>query len=173
MLRFANLAEFERGLRDWVDKATRYTERVYQGFVLESFYWLVEETPQYSGNAAANWRIGIGQPTYEYDTEFLDRAYEFIPSEFDPRQKGDPEAVNAALTRELPKIRNIRLQTSVYLCNSATDEMEGAYIQLLEADEGGFLRSVNKPGHMVERRVNMVTPGAAVDGHFLSMLVQS
>jgi hypothetical protein len=101
-------------------------------------------TPQWSGNLAANWYMGIGRVH-----AFYDAAAEFgylgpIPN---PQQKGDMPAIEAALKKNRGMEGFVRLGADVVIFNNAP------HASLVEAnqDEKGraFLRAVNLPVEMV------------------------
>ena len=105
------------------------------------FHDIVENTPQWTGNLAGNWRLGVGQP----DTSFTVRT-EFPYSEsLREFQRGDDPAVSEALTLAQTAITNISYKSTVFITN------QSPIAQAVE-DEAIHIRPVN----LVDGRVAMV-----------------
>ena len=136
----------------------REAGEVFRGWVTATFHANVMETPQWSGNAAANWRVGIDRPIYSSDTSF---------KQGNERTKWKPKASKGegglpAVYRACREFRRGAFDQiglfsasgrpmTVYISNDAKNLNHESYIQFLEENPKGFLRSVNEPGHMVER----------------------
>jgi hypothetical protein len=123
------------------------------------------ETPQWSGNAASNWKLSVGAPDTTISTELLQAnlpaanrvsradqgayyGYGFGPPLY---TAGDPYAMQVAVGRNQGRDTLIKLGSQVYISNSSTSLSGKAYIDMLEANPNNFLRAENQPGHMVER----------------------
>jgi hypothetical protein len=139
---------------------------VFKGYVTVAFNMLVDETPQWTGHAAAQWNIGVNRLDMSTSSLFAaDRAEisgifnsgkkvsgELISKKL--KYKAHPTAVNEARERNSDKVLQIALDKVIFLSNNAVDTIEGAYAQKLEENPGNYLRRVNRPGHMVMRTVS-------------------
>ena len=155
MLRIANEDAFCQGLDAWLLAAEKTVGAVLKGLVVEVYRELALSTPQWSGNAASNWMLGIGTPDVSTTTTLKQRSVRGgthrggfgRPSS----QKGGPIAVAEGASRENPKLARVSLATpEIYVTNSSVNLSGQAYIQHLEANTNDFLRAVNRPGAMVQ-----------------------
>ncbi len=158
----AEKARFLKALNVEMARIRSEVTDVYKGFVIAVFHKLAMETPQWSGNAAANWNVG--KDSIDYSVNYTlklaaapDRSARMgLLHEWDTPYgpagtKGDTRAVMMAVARARPTMTSITLENKFYLSNSAKNLEHESYIQYLEENPNGFLREVNEPGHMVER----------------------
>jgi len=139
---------------------------VFKGYVTVAFNMLVDETPQWTGNAAAQWNIGVNRLDMSTSSLFVEDKSEISDlfssdkrvSEAgfskDPKYKAHPTAVNEAKDRNSEKVSQIALDKVIFLSNNAEDVLEGAYADKLEENTNNYLRRVNRPGHMVMRTIS-------------------
>ena len=146
---------------------------VFHGFVTVAYNIVVDETPQWTGHATAQWNIGINHldvsRSHLYLKENLavsrsvkgDSSKEFVSS----KKKGDPEAVAEAKRRQTGIVEQIKLADMIFISNNVEGLLTGSYAAKLEANPNSYLRSVNDPGHMVFRtiewfnaRMNLLDP---------------
>jgi len=178
MFRISGIDAFERGISAWLEKMEKKAVVIYRGLVLKAYYRVAVETPQWSGNAASNWRIGVNRIDVSFDTAVIDEHWgEAIP----PHQKGDLEHITPALNRERTKLTAIRsLDDKVFISNSSKGfgnrlhefNQLHPYIVDLEENPNNFLRRVNLPGHMVSRVVTEIQDGREIsaDGLLIGAL---
>lgn len=139
---------------------------VFKGYVTVAFNMLVDETPQWTGHAAAQWNIGVDRLDMSTSSLFAEDRAE-ISRLFNSgkkvsgesiskplKHKSHPAAVNEAKERNSDKVLQIALDKVIFLSNNAVDTIEGAYAQKLEENPNNYLRRVNRPGHMVMRTVS-------------------
>lgn len=172
MLEFPNAARFASGLQAWMENVEDLVEGVYRGMAVRCFKYVLQETPQWSGNAAANWNFSIGTVDVSFDPEIFvsgPTADLGAPTDrlgfIEMRRKGDQVPINYALARNQGQDKLVRLELPIFISNSV-DHGEGPYAWALELNQhpdGGqaFLREINRPGEMVHRAVqqfeNMAT----------------
>ena len=107
----------------------------YRKLVRKVFTDLVENSPQWSGNLASNWRIGSGGYA---------QIAEYNPQDWymeNPYQMGDDPAVAMTLMREMPKLDSITYKSPVRIFNPTP------YAAEVEAGQGPNdrpIREVNK-----------------------------
>ncbi len=157
-------AKFLAGIDKWIKDTQEEISYVYQGYVERAFNSLLMETPQWTGNAVTNWRVGIGAVNNTFD-DFLLRdeertfhsdAPQHQIVEIEPKyKKGHPKAIMMAKSINRTAILKIKLENNelpdVYLSNTSKSLSGKSYIQYLE--DGGNLRAVNNPGAMVAQTV--------------------
>ena len=134
---------------------------VYRGMAITAFNYAVQETPQWSGNAAANWNFDIGAPSFRVDSFLKDASYEVPVALFTPGKKGDSLAISASTARAaagfaaltgLAKTPGAAYALPAVYINNASEEAGGdRYIQMVEENPNSYLRKENEPGHMLAR----------------------
>lgn len=165
MIKFKNADAFIKGIEDWILNTEAELDQAFRGFCVGAFHRVVMETPQWSGNAASNWKLSVGAPDTSVSTELLQAnlpaanrvtradqgayyGYGYGPPLY---AAGDPYAMQIAVGRNQGRDAQIKLGSKVYISNSSESLSGKSYIEMLEANPNGFLRAVNQPGHMVER----------------------
>lgn len=151
MIRIANLAQINAGLDKWVDDIDDLLEGAFRGMVIETFKFILEATPEWSGALAASWRLTVGAPAVGYDepTIFKDVVFS-IGGERDPYSKLDRNQAALHYAKEIAKLALpfIRGEAPVFITNNAP------YAENVELNKGAkgapFIRLVNLPSEMVE-----------------------
>ncbi len=137
-----NVSEVLRNIGRFKVRIGREVAEVVADNLWEEFNTLVMETPQWTGTAAASWRIGFGMSASEGGyTKMQKRTRE------EALQKGHMEAVSEAEMRSYGAIEEYKDKGYQYgdlvIYNNAPS---------IEFAESGLnLRSVNEPGGMFER----------------------
>ena len=122
----------------------QHTEH-FREYVREVFMRVVENTPQMSGLAAANWRIGLNAPSTEYDPDAGAFPAQQWGSHRDAwKQKGDRAAIEYAMA-ELDKINQITPSTKVYITNTAQNKDGVHYLDAIQHNWRTHLRAANLP----------------------------
>ena len=107
----------------------------YRKLVRKVFTDLVENSPQWSGNLASNWRIGSGGYTqiagYNPQDWYMENPYQM---------GGDP-AVAMTLMREVPKLDAITYNSPVRIFNPTPYASE---VEVGQGPDGRDIREVNK-----------------------------
>lgn len=154
------LADLVGRLDVWVNQVEDSTTNEYRAQVKGLFNFILETTPQASGRAVANWRIGINQPDNSYDPAMGDvgeirdtkdgkGAYQ---KRIQFRQKGDKKWIGAAQDEQLYKLQpgsrrdsanRLKLGDTVHITNNVVGD-DGKYLDRLQGDWSG-LRDANKP----------------------------
>lgn len=90
----------------------------YQQLLRQVFTELVNGTPQWSGDLAANWNFSVNAPDYSYtETPMKGQAAE-LHSRFEPRHAGDQEAVRMSLARMEAVIDKVSWRDRVHFTNA-------------------------------------------------------
>jgi len=165
MIRFENgdggtVESFFIALEQEMDKLQAHVEDQFRTFCYGVFHHVVNTTPQWTGNAAANWNVSTGSPDTGMHIEWLAEAEEggeklrgFPIFPGGPFQRGHEAAVKMAEEHNAPVFKQILLTDTVYVSNSATNLDGESYIMRLEQNPDDFLRPENKPGEMVKSAI--------------------
>lgn len=129
--------------------------KLYRQIVWEIFQRILAQTPQGTGLAVANWKIGIGSPDLSWDpSEGDDQRFTATGnlSRVGRRAKGDPKWIQQALDHNKFLIRQIKAGDKVYISNAVRgddDHGDSSTAYLADLQEAGYwakkLRGVNKP----------------------------
>lgn len=127
----------------------------YRDVVWLTFCRILENTPQFSGRAVANWQIGVGAPDKTFDPSLGEPELALLHSHGDSRgahHKGDKQWIEEAKRRNAPKIPTITRRTKVYFTNMTKGDNDHRrssvyYLESLQDPEYWMvkLRNWNKP----------------------------
>lgn len=181
MFEIANEAEFDAGLAEWFAQAEALCISAYKGLAAYAYNYVIEETPQYSGETVSNWSLNAGSP--------LPQTESGIKGEFHSRRlgrggahtkfwSGNPnmEAMELAMAhRDTGLAGVVSLDEKIYIVNATTFDGRGdRTVADLEDPPAGWLRAVNQPGHMIGRAMNYVGQTFSnLDATALSTLMRS
>ncbi len=135
-----------------------HVTKVFRGYAVTAFQRVVDDTPQWSGNAAASWNFSVGEP----DTSVA-RVITEIPSREASFKVHDRPAIQIAYARNRGKERSVSLTKPVFISNGATSLGGVGYARMLEENPGGYLRPENDGGGMVLKTVD------SMQAHFASI----
>lgn len=134
-------------------------DEVYRQVVREIFRRVLNQTPQFSGRAAASWCIGVGRPEY-VDSSNLGSGLKTarrLSGEMRPLQRGSRYWKQVAWNREKHKIDSLTKGKAVYLTNSALGDTDNGrasplYMEALQdpAYANLKLRDIHKPYETVQ-----------------------
>lgn len=122
----------------------------FREFVWVVFCEILEQTPQWSGKAVANWNIGVGAPDYSWNDDLGDSVDLWGTN---VHQKGDDPWIMAAMVRNWPKVQEIKRREKVFITNSVWGDDDAGrassnyYLEALQ-DPSYWqqkLRAVNRP----------------------------
>lgn len=141
--------EIQTAIGAYSKRLQHQSTEAYKDYVWHLFTAILENTPQYSGKAVANWVISTGSPDLTYDPTFgdepkvamVDGEVQVVPT----RQKGDREWILKAIRRNSPRLPTIKSGTPVFISNVVADETGFAYLDDLEINWRQKLRAVNHP----------------------------
>ena len=156
----------ESTLDAWVDKAVDVSLKQFRAAVWALFNELLVQTPQGSGRAVANWKIGLDAPDLSHDDtlgdepEILDTKAGGTYARWGHRRKGDRKWIQHALdeNRHLVEagsrgsVSRIRSGTRVFFSNNVQGDTDHGqsdtnYFASLQKGEywAAKLREANKP----------------------------
>ena len=108
----------------------------YQQLLRQAFTDLVNGTPQWSGDLAANWNFSIGQPDESYTETPMKYEAAVLHSRYVPKSAGDQTAVRMSLARMEALIDKVSWRDRVHFTN-ATPIAEAVEAQTI------YIRPVN------------------------------
>ena len=118
MLELRGLSEFNQQVQQWFDAVQVETARASVGLAKSLFKQLLQGSPQFSGDFAANWKVEYGSITPSFDEDVV--AVQKITDKgfrIEPFTRGSSPAIRYA--ESMAKWRPMRLGESIYLHNSA------------------------------------------------------
>lgn len=155
------LPELKTKLNIWLQRAEKITLDKYRGTILAIFVEILKQTPQWSGAAVANWRIGIGAPDTGYETDVGDKEEIHLANHGQNGRsyfaaehvKGDNGWIQYAYRNNYRKVNRItRLTDKVYITNNTigdTDHMQSKSRYMESLQDRDYwkwkLRAINKP----------------------------
>lgn len=168
-----NASNVEQGINVLIRRVSESYVAEYRNFVWAVFVRLLYHTPQYTGQAAASWTIGLGAPDYnvvpyrsdvdkeealekwadnldmaDYAREIGQRMPMKAPRPDNVREVGDRRAIDAARRRNAWKIPLIKRDTKVYFTNAAWGDMESDVDQRFGFSGPTFyLEALQKPDY--------------------------
>ena len=120
MLYSKNVGDFTKDIEKWAANQRVIATEVGRGLSVFAFNNLLQNTAQFSGDMAANWKYQIGSINYEFQSDVINpliragKAISFI--------MGDETAINYAKMENSGKDAAFTLQTPVYISNSAAHD---------------------------------------------------
>lgn len=155
MLEVRNLAQVNDGLDKWLESCEQLANDAFRGFAIRTFKYILDGTPQWSGNLAATWRMTVGQPAVGYsDSVFKGVDLGGIASDPEPFNRHAPNTAALHYAKDIAKSSAalIRLGAPVYITNTAPYAWE---VEDNRDSKGrSFIRLVNLPVEMVHAAEN-------------------
>lgn len=145
---------FNMGIDLWIKRVEDMYVQAYRDLVWKVFCRILNQTPQFTGKAVANWNIGVGAPNYEYDDTLGDPIEPTMSAKIlDPaHRKKDLKWINVAKARNRPKMAMIKRDTRVYINNGVrgdNDKGRSSELYLDSLQDPAYwavkLRAYNQP----------------------------
>jgi hypothetical protein len=160
-----NLTEFDLGIDLFMKKVEDAPVQQFRQLVWMVFCEILEQTPQWSGKAVANWNIGVGSPDYSWDDTLGEPDVGTTALHNEPLEKGNQEWIEVAKFRNADKIKLIKRREKVYITNSVfgdDDHGRSSNFYLASLQDPGYwqqkLREVNKPYEIAtETMIRVIT----------------
>lgn len=175
MIQVENLAEVMMGIDQWVEAVEDLADTTFRGLTAKAFRYILEGTPEWTGDLVASWRITIGAPASGYTpTIFKEAELGGLVINPEPFSRVTPNhaAVQYALSIAKGQLAFVTLGTEVYISNPSP------YAQQVEDNQKASGNSFIRPVNLVNGRVEMVHAAAdkfnalgelsEIDAHALS-----
>jgi hypothetical protein len=121
---------------------------LFRDFVWKVFCEILNQTPQWSGKAVANWNIGVGAPDFSWDDNVGDHIDAFALA----HERGDEKWKRYARERNKHKLKEIHRREKVFITNAVwgdTDHGKSSHLYLESLQDPAYwtkkLRVVNQP----------------------------
>jgi len=136
----------------WLATCTDLATEVAKGYVSETYHYILETSPQFSGDFVANWNLSLMLPDNSFVHLHPVSSFAWFRS---PRYgEGDREAIDKALSRARAAFDGFRLGVPVFFTNASAHDDE-PYALKIEANTIEF-RPVNVSGGAVMYRAQSV-----------------
>lgn len=151
-----NIGEVANDFAAWMLEQSKVARDIYAGLAAEVFMYVVQETPQYSGETVSNWRVSYGSPVTSRFSGFKE-VYEHdrFRTPYTKVSGGLPNqaAVEVALAHMRVNLAKVSdLTQPIYISNATVWDGKGGHdVTDLEDPRPGWLRAINSPGRMFER----------------------
>jgi hypothetical protein len=154
MIRLDNFAEFVNDIDAWVEAMEELAEGALRGLAVYAFNYIMEGTPEWSGELVAQWKLTVGSPAQGYsETPFKNDAMPALSANNESPYSvlsPNPAAVHYAKAIAREALPLIQLGAEVFISNTTPYGLE---VEMNEASDGqAFLRPVN----LVDGRVQML-----------------
>lgn len=147
MLKIQGLAQLDQVTNTWLASCHEVAENTARGYVAETFWYILQTSPQYSGDFVANWHMSLGTPSYTFSENTLkvtklarNGLFKWHSHIF---QEGDDPAISHAASAAMPVLSSFKLGVPVYFTNSAAHDEP--YAVKIESNAIAF-RPVNTSG---------------------------
>lgn len=151
-LEFPNLDAFAGQLAQWAEGVREQMAQAARGLALEALREITEQSPQYSGDFAANWKLSVGAPNFSFQGQLFSLTG-------GPRLMGDREAIEYAWANNQGALNGFRLGDTIYLANSAEHDQAYAWriednkIKFRPGNKGAPLRNWYEKAQVVYRNL--------------------
>ena len=137
-LSVSNLAEVNGTVKKWFGAVEDAARDAVVGLAKEVLDNALINSPQYSGDYTASWRVSPGVIDYTYEQDAISGAARWNQGAGGPEPfgRGDQKAIDFALTHNAAVWPTIKLGGTVYITNSA--QHEDAYAWKIENNEITF-----------------------------------
>lgn len=175
---FRNPEVFNLGVDIQLKRVESTLVAVYREIVWDIFVRILNQTPQFTGRAVANWNIGVGAPDYDYDDTLGDTVQPISfgsPGRVAANERGDRKWIERAKVRNRPKMPLIQRSTKVFINNGIVgddDDGRSSEMYLESLQDPGYwavkLRYTNKPYETAQESVIHVAERAGrLRGEFI------
>jgi hypothetical protein len=149
VLEVTNLAAVNDGLDRWLEACEELANDAYRGFAARIFKYVLEGTPQWSGNLVATWRITVGAPASGYSDSPWKGSVGSLMIDTPPHSRREPNGPAMHYAREIARdaLAAVRLGAPIFISNTAPYAWEVE--ENRDAKGRAFLRVVNLPVEMV------------------------
>ena len=137
-LSVSNLVDVNREVKKWFDAVEDAARDAVVGLAKEVLDNALINSPQYSGDYTASWRVTFNHIDSTYEKDAISGAARWNQGAGGPEPfgRGDQKAIDFALTHNAAVWPTIKLGGTVYITNSA--QHEDAYAWKIENNEITF-----------------------------------
>ena len=100
----AGLEQFDRAVNTWFEDVAAAAQEAAAGMAEVALTYILEESPQFSGDFVAGWEAGFSTPPLIWRPPQAGGAGLIKKGLVEPRQKGDPDSIDYALSKAAPRL---------------------------------------------------------------------
>ena len=115
MARVQNLGNRKRGVSLSMQRLQNQKTEAFRAYVWAMFIRILENTPQFSGMAVANWNVSIGAPDFSYDPSLGANIDWKTVRDSAPYKKGDRFWIDHAIRRNQAVLDSIKPGDKVFI----------------------------------------------------------
>lgn len=122
-LNVSNASKVSSDIDSWLAAVVEETEEVAKGLATEAMITLLDNSPQFSGDFAANWKLSVANPDYSFQAGVFPK-YAFTATRTKKKRRepfilGDQPAMQHAFIQAMGKMDQFKLGQTIWLTNSA------------------------------------------------------
>lgn len=114
-----NAKQFMDNNLKWLEEAKEELADTARGLAVTALNYILEHSPQYSGDFVANWNFSINNPDTTFKEAGIIDTDEAWLSGTSPLHRGEPRAIALAKSRNKGKDNGYKLGDSFYLTNDS------------------------------------------------------
>jgi hypothetical protein len=123
-----NIGQVFSEMDAWLAAAEKEVEDVAKGLATEALVSLLEHSPQYSGDFAANWNMSVGTPDYTFNSDVFRDKHFPIAHDATAFHMGDTPAAIYAFRNAMGKLDSFKLGDTIWLANAAAHDEPYAWL---------------------------------------------
>jgi len=160
VLKFENTAQFNAGIDAWLESVEDLAVGTLRGLSVKLFEAVLRNSPQFSGNAVANWKYSVNGKDATFDDFFkelfVEKERQAFPqileaySKSKPNEAAESYAIAGAAGHEM-QVNS--LSDVIYISNSVN------YNEWLSSATESDLRAANHVGHLISQSADDVIEG--------------
>ena len=153
----AGLEQFDRVVNTWFEDVASAAQEAAAGMAEVALTYILEESPQFSGDFVAGWEASFSTPSLIWRPPQAGGAGLIKKGLTEPREKGDPDSIDYALSKAAPRLSAAGRQllgTPIFLSNSASHDEP--YAWKIERGEIEFRPENPNASRVVERGAEFV-----------------
>lgn len=112
-----NVDQVRGQINRWMERARKEAEDAARGLTVTLLTRLIENSPQWTGDFASNWRYSVGKPDLTYDVGDIPSK---LPAE--PWQQFSRPAIQLGKAKNRGKEFGFKLGDTVYISNASTHD---------------------------------------------------
>lgn len=118
MIKVENLEQVFSDIDNWLAATEAQIEGVARGLATDALNTLLEHSPQYSGDFAANWNLSVNVPDHSFEAGIFGKTFA-VKDSGSPFSRGDLPAMQYAKAKAKGKLDGFKLGDTIWISNSA------------------------------------------------------
>lgn len=118
VIKVENLEQVFSDIDNWLAAAEAQIEGIARGLATEALINLLDHSPQYSGDFAANWKVSVNVPDHSFEAGIFGKTFA-VKGSGSPFIRGDMPALQYAMRNAMGKLDGFKLGDTIWISNSA------------------------------------------------------